>query len=40
MHTAKTKPGVNSNALTDDEALDALSGNCALNGIPVAVTAA
>ncbi|MDG1086131.1 MAG: molybdopterin dinucleotide binding domain-containing protein, partial [Acidimicrobiales bacterium] len=40
MHTAKTKPGVNSNALTDDEALDSLSGNCALNGIPVAVTAA
>lgn len=40
MHTAKTKPGVNSNALTDDAALDALSGNCALNGIPVQVTAA
>jgi len=40
MHTAKTKPGVNSNALTDDAALDALSGNCALNGIPVDVTAA
>jgi len=40
MHTAKTKPGVNSNALTDDTALDALSGNCALNGIPVEVTAA
>lgn len=40
MHTAKTKPGVNSNALTDDEALDALSGNCTLNGIPVEVTAA
>jgi len=40
MNTAKTKPGVNSNALTDDTALDALSGNCALNGIPVEVTAA
>ncbi|MEP1123184.1 MAG: molybdopterin-dependent oxidoreductase [Ilumatobacter sp.] len=40
MHTAKTKPGVNSNALTDDAALDDLSGNCALNGIPVEVTAA
>ena len=40
MHTAKTKPGVNSNALTDDMALDTLSGNCALNGIPVMVTAA
>lgn len=40
MHTAKTKPGVNSNALTDDAALDDLSGNCTLNGIPVEVTAA
>jgi len=39
MYTAKTKPGVNSNALTDDQALDALSGNCALNGIPVAISA-
>jgi len=39
MHTAKTKPGVNSNVLTDDAALDDLSGNCALNGIPVQVTA-
>jgi len=26
--------------LTDDEILDDLSGNCALNGIPVVVTAA
>jgi anaerobic selenocysteine-containing dehydrogenase len=40
MHTAKTKPGVNSNALTDDAALDDLSGNCTLNGIPVDITAA
>ena len=40
MHTAKTKPGVNSNRLTDDAALDDLSGNCTLNGIPVDVTAA
>jgi len=40
MHTAKTKPGVNSNVLTDDAALDDLSGNCTLNGIPVEVTAA
>jgi len=39
MYTAKTKPGVNSNALTDDAALDVLSGNCALNAIPVEVTA-
>ncbi len=40
MNTAKTKPGVNSNALTDDEVLDELSGNCTLNGIPVEVSAA
>ncbi len=40
MHTAKAKPGVNSNALTDDATLDVLSGNCALNAIPVEVTAA
>ncbi len=40
MHTARTKPGVNSNALTDDASLDDLSGNCALNGIPVEVFAA
>ena len=39
MQVAKTKPGVNSNVLTDHEALDDLSGNCALNGIPVEVTA-
>jgi len=40
MNTAKTKPGVNSNVLTDDMALDDLSGNCQLNGIPVDVTVA
>jgi len=39
MNVAKTKPGVNANVLTDDLALDFLSGNCALNGIPVTVTA-
>lgn len=39
MHVAKTKPGVNSNVLTDDCALDVLSGNCTLNGIPVQVSA-
>ena len=31
--------GVNSNVLTDHEAIDPLSGNAVLNGIPVAVTA-
>ena len=40
MHTAKTKPGVNSNSLTGDDTLDDLSGNAVLNGIPVAVSAA
>jgi hypothetical protein len=40
MRTARTKPGVNSNRLTDDAPLDDLSGNATLNGIPVEVTAA
>jgi len=40
MNTAKTKPGVNSNSLTDDAPLDDLSGNATLNGIPVEVSAA
>ena len=30
--------GVNTNILTDDQFLDSLSGNAALNGIPVSVT--
>lgn len=37
MQIAKTKPGVNSNVLTDDATLDDLSGNCQLNGIPVQI---
>ncbi|MEM7095656.1 MAG: molybdopterin-dependent oxidoreductase [Actinomycetota bacterium] len=37
MNTARTRPGVNSNALTDDAPLDRLSGNAVLNGIPVEV---
>jgi hypothetical protein len=40
MHTARTRPGVNSNALTDDAPLDLLSGNAVLNGIPVEVVPA
>ncbi len=40
MHTARTRPGVNSNALTDDGPLDLLSGNAVLNGIPVEVVPA
>ena len=37
MHTARSRPGTNSNALTDDGPLDLLSGNAVLNGIPVEV---
>jgi anaerobic selenocysteine-containing dehydrogenase len=37
MPTAAAHPGVNSNLLTDDQAVDPLSGNTVLNGIPVAV---
>jgi anaerobic selenocysteine-containing dehydrogenase len=35
LAVAGRRPGVNSNALTDEEALDPLSGNAVLNGIPV-----
>ncbi|GAA3219859.1 molybdopterin oxidoreductase family protein [Dactylosporangium siamense] len=34
---AAARPGVNSNILTDDRAIDPLSGNSVLNGIPVTV---
>ncbi|MEU4217428.1 molybdopterin oxidoreductase family protein [Actinoplanes sp. NPDC026623] len=40
LSVAATRPGVNSNVLTDEFATDALSGNSVLNGIPVAVKAA
>ena len=40
LGVAARQPGVNSNLLTDEEALDALSGNAVLNGIPVEVAAA
>jgi hypothetical protein len=33
-------PGASANDLTDERALDALSGNAALNGVPVEVVAA
>ncbi|HMJ12671.1 MAG TPA: molybdopterin dinucleotide binding domain-containing protein, partial [Polyangiaceae bacterium] len=39
LSVAATRPGVNSNVLTDPEHLDPLSGNAVLNGIPVTVTA-
>ena len=40
LAVAAEHPGVNSNVLTDELAVDHLSGNSVLNGIPVAVTAA
>ncbi len=38
LGVAATRPGVNSNVLTDGAALDPLSGNAILNGIPVEVS--
>jgi hypothetical protein len=35
MSVAAAKAGVNSNILTDHEVMDPLSGNAALNAIPV-----
>lgn len=40
MRVAAEKAGVNSNVLSDDRALDPLSGTSVLNGIPVAVAPA
>jgi anaerobic selenocysteine-containing dehydrogenase len=37
LRVAATRPGVPSNFLADPEAIDALSGNAVLNGIPVTV---
>lgn len=37
LSVAKQHAGVNTNILTDDHFLDSLSGNAALNGIPVSV---
>ena len=39
MSVATAHPGVNSNVLTDEFAIDRLSGNSVLNGIPVEVKA-
>ena len=39
LRVASDHPGVNSNVLTDPEALDPLSGNAVLNAIPVEVVA-
>ena len=40
LSVAATRPGVNSNVLTDESAIDPLSGNAVLNGIPVTVAPA
>ena len=40
MRVAARSPGVNSNALADEDLVDPLSGNAVLNGIPVEVAAA
>ncbi len=37
---ARSQPGVNVNCLTDPKQLDAVSGNAALNGVPVHIRAA
>jgi anaerobic selenocysteine-containing dehydrogenase len=37
LNVAAERPGVNSNVLTDDRAMDPLSGTSVLNGIPVSV---
>jgi len=40
MRVARSRPGVNSNILADDAAIDELSGNAVLNAIPVRVAPA
>jgi len=40
MSIAQSMPGASANDLTDERLLDALSGNAALNGVPVEVVAA
>ncbi len=39
MNVAASRPGVNSNILTDGSIIDPLSGNAVLNGIPVTIQA-
>ena len=40
MAIASAQPGASANDLTDERQLDAVSGNAALNGVPVRVEAA
>jgi hypothetical protein len=39
LAVARERPGASANDLTDERWLDELSGNSALNGLPVSVTA-
>jgi hypothetical protein len=38
LDVARAHPGVSVNDLTDEQHLDSLCGNAALNGVPVAVS--
>jgi len=38
LSVARQHAGVNTNILTDEHFLDTLSGNAALNGVPVALS--
>ncbi|HEN8709607.1 TPA: molybdopterin oxidoreductase family protein [Pseudomonas putida] len=40
IQIAQAQPGISANDLTDERLLDAVSGNAALNGVPVQVSAA
>jgi hypothetical protein len=40
LRVARRHAGVNSNVLADEGALDAVSGNAVLNGIPVEIASA
>ena len=40
MAIASAQPGASANDLTDERQLDAVSGNAALNGVPVRIQAA
>jgi anaerobic selenocysteine-containing dehydrogenase len=40
MRVAAERAGVNANVLTDDKAIDPLSGTSVLNGIPVTIAPA
>jgi anaerobic selenocysteine-containing dehydrogenase len=40
MDIATAQPGESANDLTDERALDGISGNAVLNGVPVTVAAA